>query len=477
VEQLFPAGNDRMTFQSPEFILFLATVVPLYFLLPYRWRNPLLLAASTFFYMWWRPEYVILILFSVTVDYFLAFGLGENSPPFRRRLLLAVSLITNLGLLFFFKYFRFATEVVRASLSLAHVHWEPPIVDLILPIGISFHTFQALSYTIDVYRRRIPVERSLPRLWVFVLFFPQLVAGPIERAGRLLPQFDEKHAPDPDLLSSGIKRILWGLVKKVAIADRLALIADAVYDHPAGYSSGSVLLATYAFAFQIYADFSAYSDIAIGSARCLGFRLVENFDRPYFSASLTDFWRRWHISLSTWFRDYVYIPLGGNREGRTRWVVALLLTFTFSGLWHGARWNFVLWGVYHALMVLVELSIGASRSPARLPSWLRILLTFHTVLIGWVFFRTKTFSDALLIFASIFRVSPVAGGISITDRLPLGSTDLLLAGIGVAALLLADLRIRHSWSPAARWIAYVGGALVVLNGKPDVSPPFIYFQF
>jgi len=458
-----------MTFQSPEFILFLATVVLLYFSLPFRFRNPLLLAASAFFYMWWRPEYVLLSLFSVTVDYFVAFGLGHDARASRRRLLLAASLVSNLGLLFFFKYFHFAAQTLRAGLALARISWEPPALDLVLPIGISFHTFQALSYTIDVYRGQIPVERSLLRLWVYVLFFPQLVAGPIERAGRLLPQFEERHVPDPDAIASGLWRILWGLVKKVAIADRLALLADGVFDSPQDCSSLSILIAAYAFAFQIYADFSAYSDIAIGSARILGFSLMENFDRPYFAASPADFWRRWHISLSTWFRDYVYIPLGGDRRGKVRWAAAVLVAFLLSGLWHGANWTFVVWGAYHGALVVLTRAAGKL---ARLPAAVRVFLTFHLVTIGWVYFRAPSLSVAHQLLARL--VSWPGSG-----RLPWAhaGAPLAAAGLGVLALLLADLRLRIPWTPALRWAACVGGALLVLNGRLEIDLPFIYFQF
>lgn len=458
-----------MTFHSPEFIVFLVTVVVLYFSLPFPARNPLLLGASAFFYMWWRPEYVVLILFSVTVDYFVAFGLGHDARPSRRRLLLVVSLVTNLGLLFFFKYFRFVGDSLRAALGVVNVAWEPPALDLVLPIGISFHTFQALSYTIDVYRGQIPVERSLLRLWVYVLFFPQLVAGPIERAGRLLPQFDERHAPDPAAIASGLKRILWGLVKKVVIADRLALVADGVFDGPRDCSALSLMIGAYAFAFQIYADFSAYSDIAIGSARILGFRLMENFDRPYFAASPAEFWKRWHISLSTWFRDYVYIPLGGDREGKGRWVAAILGTFLLSGLWHGANWTFVAWGAFHGLLIVLARTAG---KVVPLPRLAGILLTFHLVVLGWIYFRATSLADAHYIFERLFT-GPWTG------RTPSSHAGrgLLFPALGVAALLLADLRPRMTWSPALRWIALVAGALLILNARPEIDVPFIYFQF
>jgi D-alanyl-lipoteichoic acid acyltransferase DltB (MBOAT superfamily) len=349
------------------------------------------------------------------------------------------------------------------------VAWDPPVLDLVLPIGISFHTFQALSYTIDVYRGQIPVERSLLRLWVYVLFFPQLVAGPIERARRLLPQFDERHAPDPAAIAAGLKRILWGLVKKVVIADRLALMANGVFSSPQDFSGLSLLIGTYAFAFQIYADFSAYSDIAIGSARILGFRLMENFDRPYFAASPGEFWKRWHISLSTWFRDYVYIPLGGDRQGKGRWVAAILVTFLLSGLWHGANWTFVAWGVFHGLLIVLARTVGKA---VRLPRAAGIILTFHLVVLGWIYFRAASLADAHYVFGRLFA-GPWTGRVPPTQS----PRELILPGLGVVALILADLRPRYSWSPTLRWIAVVGGALLVLNLRPEIEIPFIYFQF
>ncbi len=463
-----------MTFNSIEFLVLFSIVFLLYFNLPFRYRNPLLLVASFVFYMWWRPEYVVLILFSVTIDYFVALRLQRPDGTDRRRLLLTLSVVTNLGLLFFFKYFEFAADSVRAVLGIVRVSWEPPALHLILPIGISFHTFQALSYTIDVYRGKIPVERRLLRLWLYVMFFPQLVAGPIERSGRLLPQFDEVHPFDAVRVSEGARLVLWGLVKKVVIADPLGPLIDPVFAHPTQYAGLPLAIAMYAFAFQIYADFSGYSDIAVGTAKILGFRLMRNFDRPYLAASPVEFWRRWHISLSTWFRDYLYIPLGGSRDGGVRWVFALMTTFLLSGLWHGAKWTFVVWGAYHGILILL------SRLPLpRFSAAFRILITFHLMVIGWVLFRANTLVDAGYVLLHV--VAPQKGDLFFypVDRTPLVfallRVGILLAGDGIASI--GRLPEPARWPAPLRWSAYVAGTLLLLNAGNETETPFIYFQF
>ena len=467
-----------MVFDSIEFLVLFAAVFVLYFTLPVRLRNPLLLLSSAVFYMWWRPLYIIFILFSVTVDYFVARRLDRRDGPATRRLLLAASLASNLGLLFFFKYFDFAARSLAAAAGLAGREWEPPILDLVLPVGISFHTFQALSYTLDVYRREIPVERSLPKLWLYVLFFPQLVAGPIERAKNLLPQFDEIHYPDEIRIAAGLRLILWGLAKKMVIADRLAGLVDAVYATPRAFSGWPLAAATVAFAVQIYADFSGYSDIAIGTAQVLGFRLQTNFNRPYFATSPVEFWRRWHISLSTWFRDYVYIPLGGGR-GRTR-AVALLATFLLSGLWHGAKWTFVVWGLYHGLVILIWRGLDRTGF-ARWPAAVRMALTFALMCAGWILFRANTLSDASYIVAHLAAEA---------RRLPMSElgihrSDLAIAAAGALALLWVDAARERDWSWSrperwplpVRWAACVGVALAAIHLAGGLDIPFIYFQF
>ena len=321
-----------MLFNSFEYFLFFPIVAMLYFGVPQRLRWVLLLAASYFFYMCWKPGYLLLIVASTLVDYWAGLGIGRATSVSGKRGYLAVSLTANLGLLFFFKYYNFFSDSLREFSRLWGGTLDIPHSDFLLPVGISFYTFQTLSYTIEVYRGNKEPERHLGIFALYVAFFPQLVAGPIERAQRLLPQFREKHEFVYDRVVSGLKLIAWGLFKKVVIADRLAGVVDVVYGNVDAHSGPAFVVATVAFAFQIFCDFSGYTDIAIGSARVMGFELMTNFRRPYFAASIPDFWRRWHISLSTWFRDYVYVPLGGSRVSRSRWYGNLFIVFLVSGL-------------------------------------------------------------------------------------------------------------------------------------------------
>ncbi|MCB0064655.1 MAG: MBOAT family protein, partial [Caldilineaceae bacterium] len=340
-----------MLFNSLQFIIFFPAVVTIYFLLPHRYRWLLLLAASYYFYAAWQIEYTLLIFISTAVDYAMAHLMAQSEKLWHRRAYLGVSLLVNLGLLFGFKYFNFFNESVRATLNLFNIFYNVPAFQVLLPVGISFYTFQTLSYTIDVYRGKLAPERHFGRFALYVAFFPQLVAGPIERATHLLPQFHQPMTFNQTRIASGLRLLLWGMFKKVVIADRLALYVNQVYDHPGDHGALTLLIASYFFAFQIYCDFSGYSDIAIGAARVMGFDLMENFRQPYMARSIAGFWRRWHISLSTWFRDYLYIPLGGNRVARWRWYSNLFLVFLVSGLWHGAAWHFVIWGALHGLLV------------------------------------------------------------------------------------------------------------------------------
>ncbi|MCE7945771.1 MAG: MBOAT family protein, partial [Chlorobi bacterium CHB1] len=307
-----------MLFHSLEFIIFFPVVVAIYFLAPLRFRQFFLLLASYYFYMCWKAEYAVLILLSTGIDYVAALHMHKTSGR-------------------------------------GNIFYEFPLFDILLPVGISFYTFQTLSYTIDVYRSEKTPERNFIKFALYVTFFPQLVAGPIERSTRLLPQFDHEHKFDANRVVSGLRLMLWGFFKKLVIADRLALYVNEVYNNPADYTGLPVIIATYFFAFQIYCDFSAYSDIAIGAARVLGFDLMKNFRQPYLAQSIGEFWKRWHISLSTWFRDYLYIPLGGNRVSRLRWYVNLMAVFLISGLWHGANWTFVVWGALHGSYFVLSL--------------------------------------------------------------------------------------------------------------------------
>jgi len=350
-----------MLFNSLEFAIFFPVVAALYFLLPFRWRTPMLLVASSIFYMAFIPAYILILLVTILIDYWAGIYL-ERVTGRGRRTLLIVSILATCAVLFVFKYYTFFTGSF-AGLS-GWLGWPLswPTLHIILPIGLSFHTFQSLSYVVEVYFGRQKAEKNFITYATYVMFFPQLVAGPIERPQNLLHQFYENHSFDYERVTSGLKRMAWGFFKKLVVADRLALYVNDVYASPPAFNGLQLTIATVFFAYQIYCDFSGYSDIAIGSARVLGFRLMENFNTPYYSSSISEFWRRWHISLSTWFRDYVYLPLGGSRVSAPRRYFNLLTTFTVSGLWHGASWTYVFWGLINGLYLVFGLATKEFRS-------------------------------------------------------------------------------------------------------------------
>lgn len=402
-----------MLFNSFEFVLFFPAVAAMYFALPYRFRGGLLLVASYFFYMCWEPGYLVLILISTLVDYWAALLMGCTTRRGVRRAFLAGSLGTNLGLLFFFKYYNFFREALTGLFGDLGVEASFPVSHFLLPVGISFYTFQTLSYTIEVYRGRQEPERRLDVFALYVAFFPQLVAGPIERASHLLPQLKARCDFDYDRVSDGVKLMFWGLFKKMVIADRLATFVDPVYNHPEIHNGLYLTVATVFFAFQIYCDFSGYTDIALGAARVFGVGLMDNFERPYFARSVAVFWRRWHISLSTWFRDYVYFPLGGNRVATGRWCFNVGAVFVLSGLWHGANWTFLVWGALHGTYLIASRLLGPWRARAvawihldRAPRALRVLqgtATFTLVCFAWIFFRARNLADAWYVATHLFR--------------------------------------------------------------------------
>ncbi|HOJ12159.1 MAG TPA: MBOAT family O-acyltransferase, partial [Clostridiales bacterium] len=350
-----------MLFNSLEFLIFYPIITILYFILPYRARWVLLLAGSYYFYMAWRPEYIILIMISTFVSYFTGIKIGQANNKSTKKKYLNLSLLINLGLLIVFKYFNFFNDSLRTLFTQLNLPYNVPGFNLLLPMGISFYTFQTLSYSIDVYRGTMKPETHFGIFALYVSFFPQLVARPIERADRLLPQFYNKNKFDYDRVTSGLKIMAWGFFKKVVVADRLGIAVSAIYNNPVKHNSIQFIIATLFFTFQIFCDFSGYSDIAIGSARIMGFELMENFKRPYFSKSVAEFWRRWHISLSSWFKDYLYIPLGGNRVSKARNYFNLFITFLASGLWHGANWTFVVWGALHGAYIV----LGRMLAPVR----------------------------------------------------------------------------------------------------------------
>ena len=474
-----------MLFNSVEYFVFFGVVALLHFVLPQRWRWILLLVASYAFYMSWNPAYIVLIGGSTLVDYFVGLRLGKTQIRSQRRALLLCSLVANLGLLFTFKYWNFFQSSFVEVAGWLGVSVQPSVLHVLLPVGISFYTFQTLSYTIDVYRERIPPERHLGRFALFVSFFPQLVAGPIERASRLLPQIELEKRFDRERVSSGLQLILWGLFKKVVIADRLAIYVDQVYGDVGSQDATAYLLATYAFAFQIYCDFSGYTDMALGSAKVLGFDLMQNFRRPYFATTLQDFWRRWHISLSTWLRDYLYIPLGGNRLGLPRTYANLLITMLLGGLWHGAAWNFVIWGGIHGLLLAGSRYSLPWRDSLyanfRVPGWLRdgfrMLITFHLVCFAWVFFRASSASDAFQILWGLGGSwGPVQVDWSVMAPAVLGVGLLLAVQVGQERWGSLREQIRN-WPTPIRWALWYTLALLIFMFGAGPGHRFIYFQF
>ena len=475
-----------MLFNSLEFLIFFPTIVVLYFLTPARWRWVPLLVASYYFYMSWKAEYLFLILLTTAVAYVTGLRMEAQPDQRRRRKYLWASLVINLGILFVFKYFNFFFGSLNELLGLTQSQYEIPYLNVLLPVGISFYTFQTLSYSIDVYRGRIKAEPHFGIFALYVSFFPQLVAGPIERASHLLPQFRQTFSVDWNRIASGLGLMLWGLFKKIVVADRLAQLVNQVYNAPTDNNGITLMLATFFFAFQIYCDFSGYSDIAVGAARVMGFDLMENFNLPYLSKSIAEFWRRWHISLSTWFRDYVYFPLGGNRVSVPRWTVNVLIVFLVSGLWHGASWTFVVWGSLHGLYMVIE-GLWARRPQVRLNEqtaqahWLanagKTLFTFLLVCFAWIFFRANSLADALYIVTHLFDFSTLDLGIAWSDAL-----------LGLLAIFLLEFfqALRRIQFPdgnpvlARPWIqwGYLYALIfsILLFGVFS-NEQFIYFQF
>ena len=411
-----------MLFNSLQFLGFFPGICLFYWflnsILPQKHRlivcNMLLLVGSYYFYMCWQPKYALLLLLSTSVTYCSAI-LIENSVSNRaKKIWLTSAIILNLAILFFYKYYAFAADSITALLSSMGIAINIPGFDILLPVGISFYIFQALGYSIDVYRGNVRAERNFFTYALFVSFFPQLVAGPIERSTNLLPQFKEYHKFDYDFAMSGFKLMLWGYFIKLCIADRAALYVDPVFNNINSHDGCSTLVASILFTIQIYGDFAGYTFIAIGCGRILGFRLNDNFRSPYFAVSITDFWRRWHISLSTWLRDYVYFPLGGSRTTKAKTYRNLLITFGISGLWHGANWTFVLWGMLHGVAMCVERALGWNKKTFH--SWnklLHVFVTLFLVNLAWVLFRANTVSDAIVICGRMFSSATLHMGMSI----------------------------------------------------------------
>lgn len=469
-----------MTFNSVVFGLFLLVVFTVHWLSPVRLRNPILLVGSYFFYGWWDWRFLSLLLVSTLVDFTVGRRMAHTGDKRARTRLLLISAAVNLGILGAFKYANFFIDSLSALTESVGFGELNPAFQVVLPVGISFYTFQTLSYTFDVYRRRIEPTRNVIDFATYVAFFPQLVAGPIERAQRLLPQISHRARPFPSgqQLSSSLLLILQGLFKKVVLADGVAVVANEVFAAPNDYSWLGAGLGVLAFGIQIYGDFSGYTDIARGVSRLFGIELVVNFRQPYLSRNITEFWRRWHISLSDWLRDYLYIPLGGNRGSRAATLRNLMITMLLGGLWHGAAWGFVFWGGLHGIYLVVHrLTFGGrvSDAPLRIRDLPAILLTFFWVHVAWVFFRADSFADA---FHILGRVATLRDGAT-------SEADLaLVVFLGLIALLV-DLATRHEDEPvrvlrrmpavAGAAVAAAVAAIVVFSGA--TPEPFIYFQF
>jgi D-alanyl-lipoteichoic acid acyltransferase DltB (MBOAT superfamily) len=479
-----------MLFNSFHFIVFFPLVIAFYFILHDKWRWLMLLIASYYFYMCWKPEYATVLMGITLLDYFLAIQIDRSANPRLKKQMLILSLISNLGLLFIFKYFNFFNDNIREVLNKINIYYDSPVFSLILPIGLSFHTFQSLSYTIDVYYGKIKPTMHFGKYALFVSFFPQLVAGPIERATNLLPQFFVNHKFNSKNFTDGLKLLTWGFFKKLVIADRLALFSDSLFSPPIHHYGFAVIIGVIFFAIQIYCDFSGYTDIAIGTARIMGYHFTVNFNRPYFSASFSEFWRRWHISLSSWFRDYLYIPLGGNRAVKWRWYYNIIITFLVSGIWHGANWTFLIWGLLHGIfLIMAEITRNSRKiiyNKLKLDGTIflkiiHVLIVFSFVCVAWIFFRAQTVNDAFQILKNVSNLSLTQIGLYMLNG---KWEEFALSLIFIPFLFFVDFSFEnykkfHSLF-AKEWLKWTFYIIIIFFtiffGKMNAKE-FIYFQF
>lgn len=471
-----------MVFNSAAFLVFFLLFFQLYWWINKKasvnTRNLLIIVGSYLFYGWWDWRFLSLMFISSLTDYLVGLNIVRYLGV-RRKLLLVISLVVNLGVLGFFKYFNFFIDSFSTLLGFLPFEINTVTLNVILPVGISFYTFQTLSYAIDVYRGKIKQEKNILSFFAFVSFFPQLVAGPIERASNLLPQFNSKKYFDYAKVISGLRLMLWGMFKKVVIADNLGILVDQLYGQSEGLSGLATIVGSLLFAFQIYADFSGYSDIAIGTGRTLGFDLMKNFKTPYFSSSFREFWQRWHISLSTWFRDYVYIPLGGNRSGRYRVYFNLLLTFLLSGLWHGADVTFLIWGGVHGLLLILERNIKVKWN-----HFLNNVLVFLLVVILWIPFRAEGMNHFIQLLQSLGRCEDFNVILSIIQAFSVIKFVIILSVLFLFLIVEKHMQDRDfsewvsQYSHAIRLVFYyVLIGLILFLGNFSVKPDFIYFQF
>lgn len=495
-----------MLFNSIHFMLFFPIVTLMYFLVTPRFRWIWLLLSSYYFYMSWNPKYAILIGISTVVTY-LSGILISNSNKIRdeikrkktKIICVISSLAINLGILFFFKYYGFFFYNMSRVLSVVNVRVNFPMFDIILPVGISFYTFQALSYTIDVYRGDIEAEKNIGKYALFVSFFPQLVAGPIEKSKDLLNQFNNTYYFEYERVKNGLLLMLWGFFQKMVVADKAAILVNTVYNSPNDYGGFQIIIATLFFAFQIYCDFASYSNIAIGAAQVMGFQLTNNFKQPYFAKSIKEFWRRWHISLSSWFRDYLYIPLGGSRRGKVRTYINIMIVFLSSGLWHGASINFVIWGGLHGMYQVIGdilrplkdkfIKVFNIRNNVFSFRIMQVIINFTLVNFAWIFFRASSFSNAKIVIKNLFKFNPwiLIDGSLFT--LGLDNKEFLVVVMAILVVVIIDLlqrkmnifEVLSEQNLVFRWGVYISAILVILifgNYGPSYSAQqFIYFQF
>lgn len=465
-----------MLFNSLSFLLFFPIVCGLYWILPEKCKNSMLLVASYYFYMNWEPVYALLILFSTLTTWLCSLKIDKET--IHKKLWVASCLVVNFGILFVYKYLNFVTESVFSLLGWAGLRMQVPHFDLLLPVGISFYTFQAVGYTIDVYRKTVSAEKNFFTYALFVAFFPQLVAGPIERAKNLLKQFHKKHVFCGDEVIEGLKMMLWGYFMKLCIAENAAPYVNAVFNNLPNHNGTSILLATFFFTFQIFCDFGGYSLIAIGSAKCMGFTLMQNFNHPYLATSVKDFWRRWHISLSSWFAEYVYIPLGGSRCSEPRHLSNIFVTMLVSGVWHGANWTFILWGVYHGLLqVIYQIKVKFTHIPS-MPQWVSIICCFVFSTFGWIFFRANNIGDAFLAIRKIFTTHGMlfnGNGKPATTMCIMMIILLMMKEIKDEAKWKIHFIHHHNFYVSAVCTAFLV-VLIMLCAEFN-SGQFIYFQF
>lgn len=488
-----------MKFNSIQFLIFFPLVAFAFFSIPHRWRWFLLLGASYLFYASWNPKYIVVLLAMTAIGYLGGCLLASETRPTTRRLILTFSLIASLGILFFFKYFELSNRALHAVFEQLGIPQLTPGFNLLLPLGISYFTFQTMSYTLDVYHGVVKAERHAGLYALFIGFFPHVTAGPIARANLLLPQFQTAHKPDYEQVVSGLQRMAWGFFKKLVIADRLAVVVNTVYGDPTLYTGIPLILATYAFAFQVYCDFSGYADIAIGAARVMGFKLQENFQQPYYAQSIPDFWRRWHITLYNWLRDYIFYPLsralkrsGLNSDNLLVLALPPMLTMLASGLWHGTDWTFIVWGSLHGVFMVSSVLWSRASKSLRLPfspspqitTGIKVFATFNLVCFAWIFFRANSLSDAVYIIQHLFV--NLKTNAFLFDLMPGGWYDwliVLLATLVMEAVhwgqrknasLREVIRRQPVW---LRWSLYYALVVVIFMFGKFGAGEFIYARF